>query len=67
MKTEQLMPDRFEYARRKAVDSVDLLELIDWIEIQVSLGVSPTQAAATWAARKSKEPLVKLDSLSDCV
>jgi hypothetical protein len=61
MKQETLSSDSFERARKKAAGNPELLELIDWVEIQVSIGVSSCQAAATWAARKGREPLVKLD------
>ncbi len=62
---EPLSLDTFERARARAAGNPDLIELIDWVEVQTSIGISPTQAAATWAARKNREPLVRLDDISD--
>jgi hypothetical protein len=50
----------FEVARQRAAGHLDLLELILWIELLTSLGVSPTAACTTWAGHKAREPQTKV-------
>lgn len=62
MNKEPNLPSHvFEAARLKADGDCDLNECILWVETLTSIGVSATQACSTWAAKKAREPLARLD------
>jgi hypothetical protein len=54
----------FEVAKKKAAADKELLDLLFWIETLVATGVTPSTACSAWMSRKSKEPLIRLGSLS---
>jgi hypothetical protein len=62
IKEPYLPSEVFQAARTKAGEDNELLECIMWVETLTSINVSATQACSTWAAKKAREPLTRLDS-----